>query len=184
MCIRDRYRNFQAVVPPRARFTFSMNILAGIFDCVRTHCGVRVAFHTWYLGAGITYVSIWSTFMFWYLVPDAFVVVWRMYDTWYPGQQAKKKGNRFRTWYHVGSKAQKKTRRSYSRPFDVTPGCFFCCTRMDRRLLFFYYCTRMACTPLWSICTYLVLCTINHYKHCFALLMIFCPCCCSHYIYE
>ena len=52
------YHSFRAVVPPRARFTFSMNILAGIFDCVRTHCGVRVAFHTWYLGAGITYVSI------------------------------------------------------------------------------------------------------------------------------
>ena len=52
------YRSFQAVVPPRARFTFSMNILAGIFDCARTHCGVRVAYHTWYLGAGITYVSL------------------------------------------------------------------------------------------------------------------------------
>ena len=52
------YHSFQAVVPPRARFTCSMNISAGIFDCVRTHCGVRMAYHTWYLGAGITYVSI------------------------------------------------------------------------------------------------------------------------------
>ena len=58
------YHSFQAVVPPRARFTCSMNISAGIFDCARTHCGVRMAYHTWYLGAGITYVSIISTFIF------------------------------------------------------------------------------------------------------------------------
>ena len=34
--------------------TCSMNISTGICDCVRTHCGVRMAYHTWYLGAGIT----------------------------------------------------------------------------------------------------------------------------------
>ena len=53
------YHSFQAVVPPRARFTCSMNILliAGIFDCVRTHFGGRMAYHIWYLGAGITYSS-------------------------------------------------------------------------------------------------------------------------------
>ena len=48
------YHSFQAVVPPRTRFTCSIDILAGIFDCVRTHCGVRMAYHTWYLVAGIT----------------------------------------------------------------------------------------------------------------------------------
>ena len=47
------YHRLQAVAPPRARFTCSMNIPAGIFNCVRIHCGVRVAYHTWELGAGI-----------------------------------------------------------------------------------------------------------------------------------
>ena len=50
------YHSFQAVVPPRARFTCSMNLPAGIFEDVRTHCDVRMAYHTRYLGAGITYV--------------------------------------------------------------------------------------------------------------------------------
>ena len=49
------YHSFQSVAPLRARLTCSMNSSAGIFDCVRTHCGVRMAYHTWYLGAGITY---------------------------------------------------------------------------------------------------------------------------------
>ena len=49
-------RLYHSLVPPRTRFTCSMNILAGIFDCVRTHCDGLMAYHTWYLGAGITYV--------------------------------------------------------------------------------------------------------------------------------
>ena len=52
------YHSFQAVVPPSARFTCSMNISAGIFDFIHTHGCVRTAYHTWYLGADITYVSI------------------------------------------------------------------------------------------------------------------------------
>ena len=58
------YHSFQSVAPLRARLTCSMNSSAGIFDCVRTHCGVRRAYHAWHLGASITYVSILSTFIF------------------------------------------------------------------------------------------------------------------------
>ena len=77
------------MVIPRARFTCSMNILGGIFYGVRTHCGIRMAYHTWYLEAGIMYVSILSTFTFSCLVPDAFVVVWCMYDTQHLGNKRK-----------------------------------------------------------------------------------------------
>ena len=58
------YHSSRVAIISRARFTCSMNILGGIFYGVRTHCGVRMAYHTWYLEAGITYVSILSTFTF------------------------------------------------------------------------------------------------------------------------
>ena len=63
--------------------TCSMNISTGICDCVRTHCGVRMAYHTWYMGTGITYVWILWTFI---LVTGTRCFCCCMaYDTWYLG---------------------------------------------------------------------------------------------------
>ena len=49
-----------------ARFTCSigMNISAGIRECVRTLCGVRMAYHNWYLGAYIYQVCMYLVVMF------------------------------------------------------------------------------------------------------------------------
>ena len=69
----------------RSRYC-SMNISAGIFDCARTHCGVRMAYHAWFLGTGITYVSTFINTHI--LIPPAREFVHRIYQRTDPPQES------------------------------------------------------------------------------------------------